>query len=185
VRGLKPAVRMAAPEPVVTNQSNCRSGSAQPAMTITIPEVSYLCPVYSGGQASLDAGFVTLITDRGTSPALALHPGDPGTLWIAAHRSSHGGAFAAVPSLTDGAVVTVSDGNTTARYRVVSRVRVQVSDGLVVDAAGQATHAATVDSIIRTDRGGNLAPRLLLQTCDGENFRWMIYADLIATGTAG
>jgi hypothetical protein len=27
--------------------------------------------------------------------------------------------------------------------------------------------------------GGNLAPRLLLQTCNGASDRWMIYADLV------
>ena len=47
------------------------------------------------------------------------------------------------------------------------------------DASGNATGAATLDSIIRPDHGGNGAARLLLQTCDGENHRWMIYADLV------
>ena len=38
---------------------------------------------------------------------------------------------------------------------------------------------ATLDSIIRADHGGNRAARLLLQTCDGDTHRWMIYADLV------
>ena len=45
--------------------------------------------------------------------------------------------------------------------------------------SSQATSAATLDSIIRADHGGNGAARLLLQTCDGEGHRWMIYADLV------
>jgi hypothetical protein len=49
----------------------------------------------------------------------------------------------------------------------------------VIDSSGHATGAATLDSIIRADHDGNGAARLLLQTCDGENHRWLIYADLV------
>jgi sortase (surface protein transpeptidase) len=162
------------------NQSSCRVDLPGAVMTITMADISYTCPVYAGGQSVIDTGAATLITDQGSSPLLALHPGDGGTLWIAAHRSSHGGPFAAVPTLADGAIVMVSDGSHTASYRIVGRAHVNVHDGLVVDAAGQATDAATQDSVFRPDRGGTGEPRLLLQTCDGNNWRWMIYADLIA-----
>jgi hypothetical protein len=38
-----------------------------------------------------------------------------------------------------------------------------------------------LDAVLRPDRNADLAPpRLLLQTCDTENFRRMIYADLVA-----
>jgi hypothetical protein len=47
-------------------------------------------------------------------------------------------------------------------------------------AAGQTTESATLDAVLRPDRNADLAPRLLLQTCDTENFRRMIYADLVA-----
>jgi sortase (surface protein transpeptidase) len=137
--------------------------------------------VYAGGQSLLDAGFVTLITDQGSNEVLATRPGAPGTLWLAGHRSSHGAAFAEVPDLADGALIVVADGAATATYRVVGRTYVQVRNGKVVNARGSATTAATIDSIIRSDAGGNLAPRLVLQTCDGANFRWMVYADLVAT----
>jgi sortase (surface protein transpeptidase) len=151
-------------------------------MTIAITDISYTCPVYAGGQSLLDMGAITLITDVGTSPLLALHPGDSGTLWIAGHRTLHGGPFADVPTLADGAVITVSDSTVAASYRVIGRAYVQVDDdGLVIDASGHATDSATQDSLLRTDRGGNLTPRLVLQTCDGNNNRWMIYADLIET----
>ena len=92
---------------------------------------------------------------------------------------SHGGPFAAVPELPDGAIITVSDDNASASYVIVGRSYVEVRDGYAVDASGQTTEAATLDAVLRPDRNAQLAPRLLLQTCDAENFRWMIYADLI------
>lgn len=181
---LRPAVRMDAPRvsttsTTITNRSKCRTGETDAAMQISIVDISYDCPVYAGGQSTIDGGYVTLVDDRGTSPLLATQPGEPGTLWLAAHRTSHGGAFAAVPSLADGAIITLTEGTTQSTYVVVGRAYVEIRNGLVVDGSGQATHDATVDAIIRPDRGGNLAPRLLLQTCDGEDHRWMIYADLV------
>jgi sortase (surface protein transpeptidase) len=189
VDALAAAVRLTAPAPqvaseapvlpAVINRSSCRSDLPGAMATITIADISYSCPVYAGGQSMLDSGAVTLDDDL-SSPYLATHPGQAGTLWIAAHRTSHGGAFAAVPSLADGALVVVSAGSTTATYRVVARAYVSIVDDLVVDTNGQPSHAATVDSILRTDRGGGNVPRLLLQTCDGTDHRWMIYADLVA-----
>ena len=164
-----------------SNQSSCRNDLPGAVMTITMADISYTCPVYAGGQSVIDTGAATLITDQGSSPFLALHPGDGGTLWIAAHHTTHGGPFAAVPSLADGAIVTVSDGIRRASYRIVGRAHVNVRGGLVVDATGVATDAATQDSVFRPDLGGAGEPRLLLQTCDGNNWRWMIYADLIAS----
>lgn len=185
-RGLAPAVRVLAPvavAPTVTvveNRSGCNTDPAGAVMTLTISDISYGCPVYAGGQAQIDAGFVTLVTAAGANAVLATEPGAPGTLWLAAHRASHGAAFADVPGLADGALITISDGGVTATYRVVSRTYVEVRNDQVIDARGNATSLATWESIIRTDLGGNLAPRLVLQTCEGVNFRWMIYADLVA-----
>jgi sortase (surface protein transpeptidase) len=193
---LSPAVRLNPPEPAadtavatpaaavaveapVVNRSNCRTDLAGAAMTITIPDISYSCPVYAGGQKMLNSGAVTQISDPAIASVLADYPGGPGVLWFAGHRSSHGGAFAAVPNLADGALITVSDGTHTATYRIVSRIYVGISNDRVIDSAGNATGAATLNSIIRPDHGGNGASRLLLQTCDGENNRWMIYADLV------
>jgi sortase A len=162
-----------------TNQSGCRSDRPGAVMSIAIADISYACSVYVGGQAVLDTGAATLLTDVGPSPFFARHPADPGTLWIAGHRTSHGSPFADVPDLADGAIITVSDANGAASYRVVGRSYVQVRDGLVIDSSGNATESATQASILRTDRGGNLAPRLVLQTCDGNANRWIIYADLV------
>lgn len=164
------------PAPVqVVNRSGCNPGPGS-SISVVIPEISYNCPVYAGGQAQIDAGFVTLMTVAGADTVLTTVPGAPGTLWLAGHRSTHGGAFADVPLLTDGATIAVADGTHAATYRVVSRRYVQVRKGLVVDAAGQATEAATLDAIVGD---GDSAPRLLLQTCDGVNFRWLVYAVLV------
>jgi LPXTG-site transpeptidase (sortase) family protein len=165
--------------PGVVNKSNCLSDPATQVMRVVIPSISYDCPVYAGGQAQIDSGLVTLVTG-GADKRLATQPGDPGTIWLAAHRSVHGGAFSAVPSLADGALITVATGANIVTYRVVARAYVQVRNGLVVDGNGQATEAATLDSVFRADRNPTNAPRLVLQTCDGANFRWMIYADLVS-----
>jgi len=188
---LKPAVRLpsaqpaaasAGPVPKVVNQSTCRRDlPAAPAMTLTISDISYACPVYTGDQQLIDAGAVTVMNDPAGVDVLALRPGAAGTLWIAAHRSSHGGAFAAVPALADGAIVTVEAGTSSASYRVIGRRYVRIENNMVVDSAGNATNAATLEALIRSDYGGNRAPRLVLQTCDGPSFRWMIYADLVTT----
>jgi hypothetical protein len=62
---------------------------------------------------------------------------------------------------------------------VIDRLHLRISNDRVVDSSGHATGAATLDSILRPDHGGTGAARLLLQTCDGDNYRWMIYADLV------
>lgn len=189
VVGLSPATRLQVPEPAVAstvaseappaNDSGCNLDPSEAVMRVVIPDIAYACPVYAGGQAMIDAGFVTLVTDAGVSPVLATRPGEPGSLWLAGHRSSHGAAFANVPDLADGALVTVSADGATATYRVVGRASFEVRGDRVVDANGSATAAATWASVIRDDLSGNLAPRLVLQTCEGESFRVMIYADLV------
>ena len=166
-------------DPASTNQSSCRNDLPGAVMTIAMPDISYWCPVYAGGQSVIDAGVATMITSRESSFPLAAGPGAPGTLWITGHRVSHGAPFAAVPDLPDGAIITVSDDDGTASYVIVGRSYVEVRDGYAVDAFGQTTESATSDAVLRPDRNAQLAPRLLLQTCDAENFRWMIYADLI------
>lgn len=189
VVGLPPATRLQVPAPAPAstvapatspaNQSGCNPDPSDAVMSVAIPDIAYTCPVYAGGQAMLDAGFVTLVTDAGANPVLTTRPGEPGTLWLAGHRSTHGAAFASVPDLADGALVTVSADGATATYRVVGRAHFEVRGDRVVDAFGSATAAATWASVIRDDLSGNLAPRLVLQTCEGANSRVMVYADLV------
>jgi sortase (surface protein transpeptidase) len=186
-RSLSPAVRIdppllvpvAVPEQLV-NQSTCRSDLPGAAVTISIADIDYICPVYSGGQSVLDSGAATMISDPALATALTTHPGGVGTMWVAGHRTSHGGPFAAVPTIAIGAIITVTDGEVSAAYRVVGRAHFEIRDNRVVDPDGRATGEATLDSILRADHGANGAPRLLLQTCDGDSARWMIYADLVA-----
>jgi sortase (surface protein transpeptidase) len=163
----------------MANQSGCNPDASEAVLSLVIPDIAYTCPVYAGGQAMIDAGFVTLVTDAGISPVLATNPGEPGTLWLAGHRSTHGAAFAMVPDLADGALITVSADGATARYRVVGRASFEVRGDRVIDASGAPTAEATWASVIRDDLSGNLAPRLVLQTCEGDDFRVMIYADLV------
>jgi sortase (surface protein transpeptidase) len=187
--GLAPAVRMSTPQPTtapavvpqVTNESGCSTDGSAAVMSVVIPDISYSCPVYAGGQALIDDGYVALVTDAGSNSLLATRPGESGTLWLAAHRTAHGGAFAEVPDLADGALITIADGDAVATYRVVARAYVTVRGDRVVDASGNATADATWDSIVRADRGGNGAARLVLQTCDGNDYRWLIYADLVTS----
>lgn len=192
VDGLAPAVRLKAPVvtpsvpvPVeaapVVNVSSCRTDLGDSVATMTVPSISYACPIYSGTQATIDAGAATWVSQPSSITTLATHVGGPGTIWLAGHRTSHGGAFAAMPDLVDGAVLTLTDATGTASYRIVGRVYVQVSGGLVLDGTGTPSNAATLDALLRADRGGALEPRLVIQTCDGLNYRWMIYADLIVS----
>ena len=195
VDGMVPAVRLtvpvstvpvtSSPMPVsmdaapVENVSSCRTDMPGSVATMTIPSISYECPLYSGTQATIDAGAATWVSQPASVTTLATHVGGPGTIWLAGHRTSHGGSFAAMPDLVDGAVVTLTDATGTASYRIVGRAYVHVSGGLVQNSSGMPSEAATLDALLRTDRGGSLQPRLVIQTCDGVNYRWMIYADLI------
>ena len=188
VTGLLPAQRLSVPTTAaaptttapINNLSSCRTNLASPVATVSIPSISYQCPLYSGSQATIDSGAATWISQPASVTTLATHAGGPGAIWLAGHRSSHGGAFAAIPDLQDGAIVTVSDATGSASYRIVGRVYVQVRGGLVLDSTGTPTTAATLSALLRPDLGGSLEPRLVIQTCDGENFRWMIYGDLIS-----
>ena len=127
----------------------------------------------------LNSGAATQITDEAIRLCWPIIPGgracsgSQGTARPMALRSRQ------VPNLADGALITLSDGTYTATYQVIGRLYVAIRNDRVIDANGNATGAATLDSIIRPDHGGNGAARLLLQTCDGANHRWMIYADLV------
>lgn len=185
--GLEQAVRLGAPAiivrsspPTLANVSRCRTDLPSAIARVTIPSISYDCPVYPGDQSTMDSGAATWVTNHEDNATLATQVGGPGAIWLAGHRTAHGGAFAAIPDLADGAVVTLTEGTSTASYRIVGRVRVEIRDGLVIDATGTPTNAATVNALIRTDHGGaGLPPRLVIQTCDGDRYRWMLYGDLI------
>ena len=167
-------------ETTSTNGSTCRTDLPDTVATLTIPSLGYSCPLYSGGQAMLDSGAATWINAWTAEPALATEPGGSGTIWIGGHQSSHGAPFAATPELADDASITITDVDASATYRVVGRAHVEVSSGgLVLDADGVPTKAASRAAVLRDDLGADLVPRLVLQTSDGARFRWMIYTDLM------
>jgi sortase (surface protein transpeptidase) len=178
-----PDVEAEQPAPVapIVNVSSCRTDLPGAVATVTIPSISYACPVYSGGQATLDSGAVTWISEPASITTLATHAGGAGTIWLAGHRTAHGGAFALIPNLADGAVVTVTDSTGSASYRIVGRVYVQVSGGFVLDSTGTPSNAATLSALLRPDLGDHLEPRIVIQTCDGLDYRWMVYGDLITS----
>ena len=189
-----PAVRLHPPahvsvepptSPPAPNQSSCRTDLPDAVMNVVIAEIGYACPLYAGGQIMLDAGAATMISDPALTSALTTHPGGPGTLWVAGHRLSHGGAFASIPDLRVGALVVIDDGRSAATYRVIGLERFELRNDRVVDDSGNATGEATLDSILRPDHGAAGAPRLLIQTCDGWTARWMVYADLISISDSG
>jgi sortase (surface protein transpeptidase) len=171
--------------PAGPNESSCRADLPDAVMNIVIADIGYVCPLYPGGQEMLDAGAATIISDPVLASTLAVQPGDPGTLWVAGHRASHGGPFAAIPTLSIGALVTIADGRLVASYQVVGIERFETRNDKVVDSSGNATSAATLDSILRPDHGADRAPRLLIQTCDGSTARWMVYADLVSVRASG
>ncbi len=167
--------------PTPTNQSSCRNDLPGAVMTIAMPDISYTCSVYAGGQSVIDSGVATMITAQHSSLPLAAHPGEAGTLWIAGHRCRTAARSQRCRILPTERSSPVSDGSRTASYVIVGRSYVEIRDGYAVDASGQPTESATLDAVLRPDRNVELASRLLLQTCDAENFRWMIYADLVAS----
>jgi hypothetical protein len=186
VASLKPAVRLSPPTAAgsasaIDNVSDCRTDLPGAVGQVSIASISYSCPLYSGTQSTIDEGAATWVSQPASITTLATHTGGGGTIWLAGHRTSHGGAFAAIPDLANGAVVTVTDATGAASYRVVGRAYVAVLNGVVLDASGTPSNAATWSALLRPDLGDYLAPRLVIQTCDGDTYRWMIYADLITS----
>lgn len=136
-------------------------------------------PIVAGGQATLDSGAITMISDPAIASMLTTVPGDAGTVWLAGHRSSHGGVFAAIPDLQVGEGVIVSYQGVTATYVVVGQQSFNLRNDQVIGTDGVASGVNTVNSILRPDQGAGRPPRLVLQTCDGDTVRIMVYADLV------
>lgn len=172
----QPAQRLGSPQHF-DNVSTCPTTQDVPALRIEIPTAQLRCSVYNGDQVTLDSGVVTQITDPSIAQALTTVPGHSGTIWVAGHRQSHGGVFAGLPEASEGSLITVTDGITTATYRITGRAYFDIVNDRVTGPDGEPSGPATLDSIIRPDHDTSKA-RLVLQTCDGSDHRWMIYADL-------
>jgi hypothetical protein len=125
------------------------AGPASPAAACTrlfIPRLGVDRCVVQGGQAEIDAGNVVEFT--------ALTGGS--VVWVAAHRSSHGSSFAALPGLVNGDYVQYSESwYRIAEMRLVDRTAPDISD--FYDTS---------------------SPRLVLQTSKSETIVYIWRADL-------
>jgi LPXTG-site transpeptidase (sortase) family protein len=129
---------------------------------VTIPSIGIRLPVFLGGQATIDRGLVTHYEGSGWRPPVPAGAG--GTYWLAAHHSTHGSPFAALPNIRAGAVVIID---------VVGgpEIRYQVTGSEVV---GTSASDMTVYGADPT------TPRILLQTCEGGDYRLLVHGVLIS-----
>jgi sortase (surface protein transpeptidase) len=171
---------------VLENRSSCRQGLEGSTAVMVIPSIGYVCPVFRGGQRTIDSGAATWFTGWPDRSEQASVIGGPGTVWMAGHRTSHGAPFLEIPNIPDGADVTFFVGAETVTYRIVGRMMFTVdSAGFVLsdtdgDGDLEGSAQAGYRAIFRDDLGGGMAPRLVLQTCDGRDGRWILYADRVA-----
>jgi LPXTG-site transpeptidase (sortase) family protein len=101
------------------------SPSADP-MRVAIPAIDLDRGIVRGAQAELDSGHVVLYDD-GPGPWMdPIDPGEPGTFWLAAHRSSHGSTFARLHELDRGDEVHVRRGDERWTYVVLGARLVDV-----------------------------------------------------------
>jgi hypothetical protein len=172
--------------PVIENRSSCRQGLDGSVAVMVIPSISYVCPVFRGGQRTIDSGAATWFTGWPDRSEQASTIGGPGTVWMAGHRTSHGAPFFEIPNIADGADVTFFVGAEAVTYRIVGRMMFTVdSAGFVLsdtdgDGDLEGSAQAGYRAIFRDDLGGGMVPRLVLQTCDGRDGRWILYADRVA-----
>jgi hypothetical protein len=124
---------------------------------VAIPAIGLDRKIVTGGQAQIDAGNVMLYTAGDFAVGW---PGEGGTVWLAAHRSTHGSSFAKIPDLPDGTVVEVSHHGVTTSYTITAR---QLVD--------------------RTNPpAGAISGPLVLQTSWTGTQVWLLYGELTGAG---
>lgn len=74
---------------------------------LDIPAIDLSVPVVSGDQAEIDAGNVTAVDWTAYDYPASCLPGEPCTVWLAGHRTTHGAVFARLPELTVGVPITI------------------------------------------------------------------------------
>jgi LPXTG-site transpeptidase (sortase) family protein len=129
---------------------------------VTIASIGIERPVVAGGQSVIDQGMVAHYDAPGWEPPVAA--GAPGTYWLAAHRTTHGEPFAALPRLSIGAEIRVSAGSHTFVYTVTSM---------------QVTGLYPGDEIVYGI--DPTAAVILLQTCVDADRRLLVHGVLTAT----
>lgn len=165
-----PAAEAAPVPPAATTETR-----PEPAPTLTAPErpagtvatvaidsLGIELPVVAGGQSVIDQGVAAHYTAPGWEPPVP--PGSPGTYWLAAHRSTHGAPFAALPDIAIGAEVRVTTSSATFVYSVTSVEVVGLWPG--------------DDAIYGTDP---TASTILLQTCIDATLRVLVRGTLTAS----
>lgn len=141
--GLAPAVRVPA-------------GDAQQTDRISIPTLGLDRAIVTGCQPQIDAGNVVLATGCGYSDIG--WPGE-GTVWLAAHRTTHGSTFNGIPSLAAGDIVTVTHAGRSTSYQVVD--------------------ARTVSRSNPPSDAIHNSHDLVLQTSWYDGTVWLVYGDVI------
>lgn len=84
--------------------THCSTPSTSKVPQLTIPAIGLSRPVAVGDQQQIDKGNVvnySVDSDDGC------WPGDDCTVWLAGHRTSHGGVFRKLPQLTSGDEVII------------------------------------------------------------------------------
>jgi sortase (surface protein transpeptidase) len=132
---------------------------------LTIPSIGLVRSVVAGGQSTINLGAVTHYWSPDWRPRVG--PGQAGTYWLAAHRFTHGAPFGRLPSLAIGAEVRVTSGGTTYVYTVTSREMVGIS--------------VSYGTVYGSNRS---TPRILLQTCEGNETRLLVHGVLSRVITA-
>jgi LPXTG-site transpeptidase (sortase) family protein len=130
--------------------------------TVSIPSLGIDLPVIEGGQSVIDEGVVAHYEAAGWKDPV--DAGAAGTYWLAAHHATHGGPFAALPSISVGAEIRVTTGADTFVYTVTSTAVVDLLPGDV--------------AIYGVDES---APVILLQTCVDNTRRFLVHGTLTAT----
>jgi LPXTG-site transpeptidase (sortase) family protein len=129
---------------------------------VSIASVGIELPVVSGGQSVIDRGVVAHYTAPGWEPPVPA--GAPGTYWLAAHRTTHGGPFRTLTDVVAGAEIRVATGSQTFVYTVTSTEVTGLYPG--------------DDAVYGTDP---TAAVILLQTCIDGSRRLLVHGTLTAT----
>lgn len=129
---------------------------------VSIPDLGIELPVIGGGQAVIDDGDVAHYSAEGWLAPIPA--GDAGTYWLAAHQSTHGGPFAALPEIAVGDEVSVTTPTATFTYTVTSMEVVERDAGF--------------GPVYGPDPSARV---ILLQTCLDSTRRLLVHGTLTAT----
>jgi LPXTG-site transpeptidase (sortase) family protein len=130
--------------------------------TVSIPRLGIDLPIRLGGQSVIDEGVVAHYTAAGWLPPTPV--GAEGTYWLAAHQSTHGAPFAALPDIAVGDEVTITTPSQTFTYTVTSMEVVERDAGF--------------GPVYGDDPSARV---ILLQTCLDDVRRLLVHGTLTAT----